>query len=65
MDQEKLDWMKEVGMKEFERPMKYYLRSGIYSEEYIANTPLEELKRKYALLQRSEGMIIAHAKENV
>lgn len=45
---EKLDWMKEVGLKEFERPMKYHSRFGhLYSEEHIINTPLDQLKAGY------------------
>lgn len=48
ISKEKLEWMKEVGIKEFAKPMKYHAGTNwLYSEEYIKNTPLEELKRKY------------------
>ncbi|WP_461614335.1 hypothetical protein [Clostridium sp. Marseille-QA1073] len=48
ISKEKLEWMKEVGIKEFDKPMKYYRgMSWLYSEDHIKNTPLEELKRKY------------------
>lgn len=48
ISKEKLEWMEEVGIKEFDKPMKYYRgMSWLYSEEHIKNTPLEELKRKY------------------
>lgn len=48
ISKEKLDWMKEVGIKEFDKPMKYYLGTNhVFSQEYIKNTPLEELIRKY------------------
>jgi len=48
ISEEKRKWMKEVGMKEFERPMKYHIGSNhFYSEEYIKNTSLEILKAKY------------------
>ncbi|MBD7967714.1 hypothetical protein [Paenibacillus gallinarum] len=48
LSQEKLDWMNEVGMKEFEEPMKYCLGANyVYSERYIKNTPLAVLKENY------------------
>lgn len=48
IDQEKLAWMNEVGIKEFEKPIKYHSKFGqLFSEEYIRNTPLEELKAGY------------------
>jgi len=48
ISKEKLEWMEEVGIKEFDKPMKYYGgMSWLYSEEHIKNTPLEELKRKH------------------
>lgn len=49
ISQEKLDWMKEVGIKEFDKPMKFYAPYGkhYFSEEYIANTPLEKIKAGY------------------
>lgn len=47
LSKEKQKWMKEVGIKEFEKPMKYYLGANcLFSEEYIKETPLEELKAK-------------------
>jgi hypothetical protein len=48
ISQEKLDWMKKVGIKEFEEPMKYHVGlNHVYSEKYIAETPLSELKIRY------------------
>lgn len=53
---EKLGWLKEIGVKEFKEPMKYYLGTNwLYSEEYIRNTPLEELKAKYDMRLIEEG----------
>lgn len=46
--EEKLNWMKEVKIKEFKQPMKYHVgKSHFYSAEYIKNTPLELLKERY------------------
>ena len=48
LPQEKLDWLKEVGAKEFERPMKWYVGTNcVFSEEYLKETPLEVLKEKF------------------
>lgn len=48
ISQEKLDWMKEVGIREFKEPAKYYAGMNyVYSEKYIAETPLSELKARY------------------
>lgn len=49
ISQEKRDWMKEVGIKEFDKPMKFYAQHNHhhFSEEYIANTPLEKIKAGY------------------
>ncbi|MNO32246.1 hypothetical protein D3C76_222320 [compost metagenome] len=49
ISQEKLDWMKRVGIKEFKIPMKFHSQCGniLYSEDYIKNTPLEEIKARY------------------
>lgn len=45
---EKTEWMEEVGIREFDKPMKFYTPyGGLYSEEYIKNTSLEELKKRY------------------
>ena len=47
ISKEKLEWMKEVGMNEFKKPMKYYVGlNNVFSEEYIKNTPLEVLKAR-------------------
>lgn len=47
ISKEKKEWMKEVGIKEFKRPMKYYLGSNwLFSEKYLKETPLEEIKAK-------------------
>lgn len=49
ISQEKLDWLKSIGAKRFERPMTWTANRGteLYSDEYIAETPLEVLKAKY------------------
>ncbi|MDT2240873.1 hypothetical protein P7H22_11645 [Paenibacillus larvae] len=48
LSKEKLEWMKEIGLKKFEHPMRYHTPFGhLYSEEHIRNTPLEELKAGY------------------
>ena len=53
LSEEKLQWMKEVGINKFDKPMKYHAPYGmLYSEEYIASTPLDELKKKFAESQR-------------
>ncbi len=48
ISKEKLQWMEEVGITEFDKPMKYcHCISGmLYSEEYIKSTSLEVLKEK-------------------
>ena len=45
--EEKLNWLKEVGVKEFERPMKYCIHNWVLSEEYLKNTPLAELQKRH------------------
>lgn len=48
ISQEKLDWMKEAGIREFPIPPKYYAGTNfVYTEKYIAETPLSELKARY------------------
>ncbi|MCY8562172.1 hypothetical protein P9D51_23105 [Bacillus sonorensis] len=49
ISQEKLEWMKEVGIKEFEKPVKFYsnFNKHLFSEDYIKTTPLEEIKAGY------------------
>ena len=50
IDQEKLEWMDEVGIKPFDRPMLFYFGNGVdcvYSGEYIESTSLEELKERH------------------
>lgn len=52
ISKEKLDWMKEVGIKEWEEPMKFYVvnieNNCVYnfSEDFIKETPLPELKER-------------------
>lgn len=47
--QETLDWMKDVGVTELGRSFSYHLPSTgmIYSNEYLKNTPLEQIKAGY------------------
>ena len=47
IEPEKLAWMREMEMKEFEYPAKYHVRGWCMSEEFIKNTPLETLKERY------------------
>ncbi|MDT2293257.1 hypothetical protein P7H15_10965 [Paenibacillus larvae] len=36
LSKEKLEWMKEIGLKKFEHPMRYHTPFGhLYSEEHI------------------------------
>jgi hypothetical protein len=47
---EKRKWMKEVGIQEFKRPMKYHVYGWLLSEKYIQETPLEELKARFEMV---------------
>ena len=47
ISKEKREWMEEVGMKEFERPMRYCLFGHVFSGKYIKDTPLEVLKERH------------------
>lgn len=48
ISREKLEWLKEIGAREFEEPMKYSVGvNWLYSEKHIIETPLEELKARY------------------
>lgn len=48
VSQEKLEWLKEIGAKEFEEPMKYCIGLNyLLSEKYINDTPLDKLKTDY------------------
>ena len=54
IDQEKLDWMAEVGIIELKRPLKF-LDTGtgmLYSEDYLNNAPLERVKAGYVNTMR-------------
>lgn len=45
ISQEKQEWLKEIGAKEFDEPMNYYVGTNwLYSKGYINRTPLEDLK---------------------
>lgn len=49
ISKEKLQWMQKIGFEEFKEPMKYHVNGYcLYSEKYIKDTPLDELKRKCA-----------------
>lgn len=52
ISEEKRKWMQEVGIKEFNRPMKYYIYGWVLSEEYIKETPLEELKARLETVKK-------------
>ncbi|MBU5440397.1 hypothetical protein KQI42_20600 [Tissierella sp. MSJ-40] len=58
ISREKLEWMKEVGIKEFHEPMKYYFANHLFSENYIRETPLKKLQEEF---NRS---VFAHNKFN-
>lgn len=55
ISEEKRQWMESVGIREFPRPMKYYIPTSstglriehVYSENYIKGTPLEELQMRH------------------
>ncbi|MEC4586507.1 hypothetical protein VSS76_04380 [Bacillus safensis] len=50
ISKEKLQWMKEAGISEFDEPMKYHSKCGkhLFSEKYIRETSLEKIKSKFA-----------------
>lgn len=45
--QEKLDWLKSIGAKKFEHPMTWDDGHNLYSDEYLAETPLKALKARH------------------
>jgi len=50
VDQKKLDWLASIAAVDSDRDeFRWYVPKGemYYSEEYIKNTPLEELQVKY------------------
>lgn len=47
ISQEKLDWLKSIGAKKFDHPMTWDAGKDLYSDEYIAETPLEVLKVRH------------------
>lgn len=49
LDKEKLEWLKEIGAKEYKEPMVYSAGYGKYllSERYLKETPLSTLKKQY------------------
>lgn len=57
LSREKQEWLQEIGAKEFKEPMKYSVGGNwLYSEEYIKNTPLEELKARYDMQLIKKGV---------
>jgi hypothetical protein len=61
ISQGKLDWLNEIGAKRFETPMNWHLGTGfLYSDKYITETPLEELKAKYdpSLVKPARAMVL-------
>jgi hypothetical protein len=58
ISEEKLKWMKEVGIQEFARPMKYHIYGWLLSEEYIKETPLEELKARLESIRKDEKITL-------
>lgn len=48
MDQEKKEWMDEVGIKKFKTPVTHYLINGqaLYTKEYLEKTPVEVLEER-------------------
>ncbi len=56
ISQEKLKWMKEIGIKKFEEPMLYYLGANVlYSEKFLSETPFEELEEKSNKILADKG----------
>lgn len=60
INKEKSEWLESIGAVEFKSPMKWHTADGmLYSENYINNTHLEEIKKgreRYLLLsQQSTG----------
>jgi hypothetical protein len=62
ISEEKRKWMEEVGIREFKHPMKYHIYGWLLSEEYIKETPLEELQARLESIRKDEK-ITMHASE--
>lgn len=58
--EDKREWLKSVGMKEFEHPMKWADHNNtMFSEEYIRKTPLDEIKAGYERIrEHCDGLSI-------
>lgn len=53
ISKEKIEWLREIEVEEFEHPMKYITQFGLlYPEEFIKNTPLEQLKKGCERMKR-------------
>lgn len=53
LPEEKKDWLRSIGAREFQEPIKYIYTFPGYNgtfnlaEEYVRETPLEDLKKQY------------------
>lgn len=49
ISEEKRKWMESVGIVELKQPMKFWAPDNemLYSEDYLKNTPLEEIQAGY------------------
>ncbi|MFE9279382.1 hypothetical protein ACPC37_34765 [Streptomyces griseoincarnatus] len=49
ISEEKRMWMESVGIVELKQPMKFWAPDNemLYSEDYLKNTPLEEIQAGY------------------
>lgn len=48
LTEEKLQWLKEIGAKEFDRPMMWHVGVNyLFSNEFIKETSLEMLKKRF------------------
>lgn len=53
ISEDKKKWLDSIGAREFKRPIKWHDRNGIlFSEDYLKNTPLEQIKAGYERLPK-------------
>ncbi|NDL68486.1 hypothetical protein [Anaerotalea alkaliphila] len=62
---EKMQWIEEANLVPFKNPMTFFYGQGniLYSNEYIAATPLEKLKEDYEKLLDCHGYVKGEQEE--
>jgi hypothetical protein len=63
LDDEKMKWLKRIGVTELNPKFRYYVFVNgsimLYSEEYLNKTPLEQIKQGYeSLTPKLEGVVL-------